>query len=271
MKVVILAGGFGTRLSEETDIRPKPMVEIGGKPILWHIQKIYASFGFKDFIIALGYKGEYIKRYYLDFHKLNGGLTINFRTGRIEPHCEETEDWRVMLVDTGIHTMTGGRIHRLRDWLKNDRFMVTYGDGVADINIRSLLNFHIAQNKIATISAVRPPARFGELAFNGSLVANFLEKPLIGNGWINGGFMVFEPEIFTYLDRDDCVLERDGLERLAADGQLAAYQHEGFWQCMDTLNDRRFLERLWESQNPPWRIWNHAVNSNIELGEHHEN
>jgi len=255
MKVVILAGGFGTRLAEETEIKPKPMVEIGGKPILWHIQKIYAHYGFTEFIIALGYKGEVIKRYFLEYYRLNGGMTVNFLNGRVEPHNASQENWRVHLVDTGINTLTGGRIKRLQSWLQGERFMVTYGDGVSNVDIKALIAFHQSQNKIASITAVRPPSRFGELAFRGMLVSNFHEKPLAGDGWVNGGFMVFEPQIFGYLEGDKSVLERDGLERLANLSQLAAYRHDGFWQCMDTINDQRYLEQLWQAEDPPWKVW----------------
>jgi len=255
MKVVILAGGFGTRLAEETDRIPKPMVEIGGRPILWHIMKHYAHYGFKEFFIALGYKGEVIKRYFLDYYTLNGSLTINLATGEVQEHNKECEDWIVHLMDTGLETLTGGRIKRLEPWLRDGTFMVTYGDGVSDVDLRDLLRFHRSHGRLATVTAVRPPARFGGIIFNGDLVAKFTEKPQIGEGWINGGFMVLEPGVFAYLEGDNTSLEADVLERLAADGQLAAYRHEGFWQCMDTLRDVRLLESLWRSGKPPWKVW----------------
>jgi glucose-1-phosphate cytidylyltransferase len=255
MKVVILAGGFGTRLAEETDRIPKPMVEIGGRPILWHIMKHYAHYGFKEFFIALGYKGEVIKRYFLDYYTLNGSLTINLATGEVQEHNKECEDWIVHLIDTGLETLTGGRIKRLEPWLRDGTFMVTYGDGVSDVDLRDLLRFHQSHGRLATVTAVRPPARFGGLIFDGDLVVKFTEKPQIGEGWINGGFMVFEPGVFAYLEGDHTSLEADALERLAADGQLAAYRHEGFWQCMDTLRDVRLLESLWRSGKPPWKVW----------------
>ncbi len=255
MKVVILSGGFGTRLAEETGRIPKPMVEIGGRPILWHIMKHYAHYGFKEFFLALGYKGEVIKRYFLDYYALNGSMTVNLANGDVQVHNKRCEDWIVHLMDTGLHTLTGGRIKRLEPWLKDGTFMVTYGDGVSNIDLRELLRFHQSHGRLATVTAVRPPARFGGLIFDGDLVAEFTEKPQIGEGWINGGFLVFEPEIFEYLEGDNTSLEADALERLAADGQLAAYRHEGFWQCMDTLRDVQLLRGLWESGNPPWKVW----------------
>jgi glucose-1-phosphate cytidylyltransferase len=253
--VAILAGGLGSRISEETEIKPKPMVEIGGRPILWHIMKHYAHYGFTEFLCALGYKGEVIKRYFLDSYLLNGGLTVDLSTGEVQRHTKESESWVVHLVDTGLTTLTGGRVKRLGSWLRDETFMLTYGDGVTDIDLRKLLAFHRANGRIATVTAVRPPARFGGLDFDGDLVTEFKEKPQIGEGWINGGFMVFEPAIFRYLTNDDGHLEVDALERLAADGQLAAYRHESFWQCMDTLRDVRVLENLWERGDAPWAVW----------------
>jgi len=255
MKVVILAGGMGTRLAEETEVKPKPMVEIGGKPILWHIMKHYAYYGFREFYIALGYKGEIIKRYFLDYSQLSGSLTIDLSTGKVKTHDPGCEDWIVHLVDTGLTTFTGGRVKRLGPWLAKETFMVTYGDGVSDIDLGDLLRFHRSHGKVATVTAVRPPARYGGLAFDGNLVARFVEKPQIGEGWINGGFLVFEPGVFDYLKGDETSLEAITLERLAADRQLAAYQHDRFWQCMDTLRDVRLLESLWQSGKPPWRVW----------------
>jgi glucose-1-phosphate cytidylyltransferase len=255
MKVVILAGGFGSRLAEETEVKPKPMVEIGGRPILWHIMKYYAHYGFKEFFIALGYKGEIIKRYFLDYYTLNGNLTVHLPNGKVEVHNKACEDWIVNLIDTGMNTLTGGRVKRLEPWLKNETFMVTYGDGVSDVDLNDLMRFHRSQGRLATVTAVRPPARFGGLIFEGDLVTQFTEKPQIGEGWINGGFLVFEPAIFNYLEGDHSSLEVDALERLAADRQLVAYRHEGFWQSMDTLRDVRLLEGLWHSGKPQWKVW----------------
>lgn len=255
MKVVILAGGFGTRLAEETDRIPKPMVEIGGRPILWHIMKHYAHFGHKEFFIALGYKGEVIKRYFLDYYTLNGSMTINLASGEVQIQEKECEDWIVHLIDTGLNTLTGGRIKRLEPWLRDGTFMVTYGDGVSNVDLTQLLRFHRSHGRLATVTAVRPPARFGGLIFDGDLVVEFTEKPQTGEGWINGGFLVFEPGVFDYLESDESSLEADALEHLAADGQLAAYRHEGFWQCMDHLRDVRLLQNLWQSGSPPWKVW----------------
>ena len=254
MKIVILAGGLGTRLSEETEIRPKPMVEIGGRPILWHIMKHYAHHGLKEFFIALGYRGEVIKRFFMDFPLLDGSMSIDFASGHIDRQ-DESEDWVVHLKDTGQETNTGGRLKRLEPFLREGTFMLTYGDGVCDIDFDELLKFHRSHGHIATVSAVRPPARFGGLIFDGNMVSDFTEKAQIGEGWINGGFLVCEPEIFRYLDGDDSSLEVDALERLAVDRQLAAFRHEGFWQCMDTLRDKRLLESLWSSNRAPWKVW----------------
>jgi len=255
VKVVILAGGLGTRLAEETEIKPKPMIEIGRWPILWHIMKHYAHYGFREFFIALGYKGEIIKRYFMDSYSLNGSMTIDLSDGKVERHKKECDDWIVHLMDTGQETYTGGRVKRLEPWLKGETFMVTYGDGVSDIDLKDLLRFHRSHGRIATVTAVRPPARFGGLIFDGDLVADFTEKTQIGEGWINGGFLVFEPAIFKYLEGDKSSLEADALERLAADHQLAAYRHDHFWQCMDTLRDKNLLERLWQGGNAPWKVW----------------
>jgi len=255
MKVVILAGGLGTRLAEETEVKPKPMVEIGGKPILWHIMKYYAHYGFKEFYIALGYKGEAIKHYFLDYFQLNGSLSLNLSSGEFRMYETQREDWIVHLINTGLQTKTGGRLKRIEPLLGRETFMLTYGDGVSDLDISELLSFHRAQGKIATVTAVRPPARFGGLVFEGDLVTNFTEKTQVGEGWINGGFMVFEPRVFEYLSGDEVSLEADVLERLAADRQLAAYRHERFWQCMDTLRDVRLLENLWREGQPPWKVW----------------
>lgn len=255
MKVVILAGGFGTRLVEETEGKPKPMVEIGGRPILWHIMKHCASYGFKEFYIALGYKGELIKRYFIDYSTLSGSMTIHLANGNVEVHNEGCEDWIVHLIDTGLHTLTGGRVKHLEAWLRDETFMVTYGDGVSDIDLHDLVRFHRSQGRLATVTAVRPPARFGGLVFDGDLVAEFTEKPQIGEGWINGGFLLCEPGVFDYLEDDQTSLESGAMARLAADRQLAAYRHDRFWQCMDTLRDVRLLERLWMSGKAPWKVW----------------
>jgi glucose-1-phosphate cytidylyltransferase len=256
MKVVILAGGLGTRLSEETESRPKPMVEIGGRPILWHIMKHYAHFGFDEFYIALGYKGEVVKRFFLEYHSLSNDMIVELHEGRVRTlPTNAVESWKVHLIDTGHDTNTGGRLKRLQRQLGDDTFMLTYGDGVSDVPLDQLLAFHRAQGRIGTVTAVRPPARFGGLVFDGDLVSDFQEKPQIGEGWINGGFMVFEPAIFRYLDGDRDSLEADALDRLAADRQLAARKHDSFWQCMDTLRELRLLERHWQSGAPPWKLW----------------
>jgi glucose-1-phosphate cytidylyltransferase len=255
MKVVLLAGGLGSRLAEETEIRPKPMVEIGGKPILWHIMKHYAHYGHTEFYIALGYKGEYIKRYFLDYLSLNGSMSIDLASGRVESRNRDSEDWKIHLVETGFDTPTGSRVHRLRSLLGDEPFMVTYGDGVSNIDLAALIHFHRSHGKLATVTAVRPPARFGELLFDGDLVSKFTEKPQIHEGWINGGFLVLEPGAFDYLHEKDCSLEVDTLSRLAADKQLGAYRHHDFWQCMDTLRDKRLLEGLWDNDAAPWKVW----------------
>jgi len=255
MKVVILAGGFGTRLAEETEVKPKPMVEIGGYPILWHILKIYAHYGFNEFFIALGYKGEIIKRFFYDYQSLSGNLSINFADGTMDVRDRDCEDWKVYLIDTGQNSMTGGRIRRLKEYLKDETFMVTYGDGVCNVDVAELVKFHRSHGKLATVTAVHPPARYGELLINGDLTAGFSEKPQTHEGWINGGYLVFEPQILDYLSGDESVLELEALERLAGENQLVAYKHHGFWQCMDTLRDKRQLEAAWNDGNPPWKIW----------------
>lgn len=256
MKVAILAGGLGTRLSEETELKPKPMIEIGGRPILWHIMKHYAHYGLREFHIALGYRGEVIKRFFMEYYSLDGSLSIDLANGHIERQDRECEDWHIHLKNTGEATNTGGRIRRLAQYLGDSTFMMTYGDGVCDVNLSDLLKFHRSHGRLATVTAVRPPARFGGLIFEGdSLVVDFTEKPQIGEGWINGGFMVFEPEIFNYLDGDETSLEADVLEQLAAERQLAAFRHEQFWQCMDTLRDKRLLESLWQDGSAPWKVW----------------
>lgn len=255
MKVVILAGGLGTRLAEETEVRPKPMVEIGGRPILWHIMKHYAQAGFTEFVIALGYKGDIIKRYFLDFCHLHGDMTLSLRTGSVSTAAPHSEDWTVHLIETGAETNTGGRVKRLQMLLGTEPFMLTYGDGVSNVDLSRLLDTHRRLGKAATITAVRPPSRFGGLVFNGDLIAEFSEKPQVGEGWINGGFMVLEATIFDYLPGDQSSLEADALETLARDNELGAYRHVGFWQCMDTLRDKRQLEAMWQNNRAPWVSW----------------
>jgi glucose-1-phosphate cytidylyltransferase len=258
MKVALLAGGLGTRLAEETEVRPKPMVEIGGKPILWHIMKHYSAHGFNDFVVALGYRGEYIKRYMVDYSSLSGSLTVDFREGRVVTH-EGTnggaENWTVDLVDTGLDTQTGGRMQRMTPYLHGGTFMMTYGDGVSNVDIKALLAFHKSHGRLATVTAVRPPARFGRLDIEGDRVVKFEEKPQLEAGWINGGFFVLEPQVLQYVDGDDCVFEKEPMERLAEEGQLMAYLHEAFWLGVDTLRDKRLLESMWKAGQAPWRVW----------------
>jgi glucose-1-phosphate cytidylyltransferase len=255
MKVVILAGGVGSRLAEETEIKPKPMVEIGGRPILWHIMMQYAAYGFTEFVIALGYKGEVIKKYMADFCLLNSDLTVHMRTGQVTLRGGDTPDWHVELVDTGLATLTGGRIKRLAPYVNNDTFMLTWGDGVSDINLHNLLAFHRSHRKLATLTAVHPTARFGHLELEGDQVIEFSEKPQTKEGWINGAFFALEPEVFDYIEGDQTQWEREPLEGLSRDGQLMAYRHTSFWQCMDTLRDKRLLEELWADARAPWRVW----------------
>ena len=255
MKTVILAGGFGTRLAEETEVRPKPMVEIGERPILWHIMKYYASYGFDEFVIALGYKGEIIKRFFIEQATLQGNLSIEMQTGSVTARNQLQEDWVVHLVDTGLDSSTGGRIARVRDYLDNETFMLTYGDGLANVDLNALLALHYKCERTVTLTAVRPPARFGGLIMNGDVVAQFTEKPQIGEGWINGGFMVMEPRVFDYISSDQTNLEAQVLEQLAQENELTAYQHDDFWQCMDTLRDKRQLEGLWQDGHAPWKNW----------------
>lgn len=255
MKVAILAGGAGSRLAEETHIKPKPMVEIGGIPILWHIMRIYAHYDFKNFVIALGYKGEVIKKYMVDYSALNSNLTVHLSTGDVQMSGGFKPDWTVELIDTGMSTMTGGRIKRLQPFMGNETFMLTWGDGVSDINVKDLLAFHRSHGKLATLTAVRPPARYGHMVFENNRVAEFTEKPQTGEGWINGAFFVLEPEVFDYIEGDHTQWEKEPLENLARDGQLMAYRHESFWQCMDTLREKHILERYWQSGNAPWKLW----------------
>lgn len=255
MKVVILAGGLGTRLAEETDLKPKPMVEIGGYPILWHIIKIYAHYGFKDFYITLGYKGETIKRFFHDYLTLSGDLSIDFSNNKIDVKNRDCEDWNINLIDTGQNSMTGGRVKRLEEHLRGETFMVTYGDGVCNVDISEVVKFHRSHGKLATVTAVHPPARYGELLIDEDSTTTFSEKPQAQRGWINGGFLVFEPQILDYLSGDESILERDALEQLAKEKQLVAYKHSDFWQCVDTLHDKRQLEQAWKSGDPPWKVW----------------
>jgi glucose-1-phosphate cytidylyltransferase len=256
LKVVILAGGLGTRLGEETSVKPKPMVEIGGYPILWHIMQIYAAQGFNEFVLALGYKASAVKDYFLHFRPRTRDFTIHLGSGEVQYHEGSESNWHIHLIDTGNETMTGGRIRRASEFIGDEPFMLTYGDGVADIDVPALLQFHRASGKLATMTAVRPPARFGTVVFDGDQVASFQEKPQSGEGWINGGFFVLEPGVRNYIRHGDpTIWESEPLEELTRDGQLAAYRHEGFWQSMDTLRDVRLLEHLWQSKRPPWKLW----------------
>ncbi len=255
MKVAILAGGVGTRLAEETEIKPKPMVEIGGRPILWHILSHYAHYGHNEFVIALGYKGEVIKKYMVDYASLESHLKVNLGTGSVEKHGGQTPDWTVELIDTGQATLTGGRIKRLKPYVNNETFMLTWGDGVADVDIARLLAFHRSHGKLATVTAVRPTARFGHMEFEGEQVVAFSEKPQTAEGWINGAFFVLEPQVFDYIEGDQTQWEREPMEGLARDGQLMAYRHTGFWQCMDTLRDKKLLQDLWDQGDAPWATW----------------
>ncbi|MGC9197066.1 MAG: glucose-1-phosphate cytidylyltransferase [Syntrophobacteraceae bacterium] len=254
MKVGILAGGLGTRLAEETLVKPKPMVEIGGKPIIWHIMRSFADYGCREFVIALGYKGEMIKDYFINYRKRTCSLTVKLSTGDLLVHNGHTEDWTVHLLDTGAKTQTGGRVKRIAEYIGNEPFLLTYGDGVSNVNIDELLEFHKSHGKIATITAVRPPARFGDLVFKGENVESFSEKAQTAGGWINGGFFVLEPEIVNYIDSSDTSFESSPMERLTRENQLMAYRHHDFWQCMDTLRDVQLLEKMWDSGNVPWRL-----------------
>jgi glucose-1-phosphate cytidylyltransferase len=254
MKVIILAGGFGTRLSEYTENIPKPMVTVGGRPILWHIMSRYAKYGFIDFQLALGYKAEVIKEYFLHYRSLNSDFTVDLGTGSVSSHQTDDVNWKVTLVQTGQESMTGGRVKRMQEYIGNEPFLLTYGDGVADINIDELVKFHKSHGKMVTVSAVHPGARFGELGMDKGLVTSFKEKPQMTQGWINGGFFVVEPEFFDFIEGDKTILEREPLEKVAAMGELMAYRHDGFWQCMDTKRDRDALEELWKSGNAPWML-----------------
>jgi len=253
MKVVILAGGFGTRLSEYTESIPKPMVTVGGKPILWHIMNTYATFEHKDFYIALGYKAEVIKEYFLNYRTLNSDFTVDLSSGNVVAHQQDAVDWKVTLVDTGLNSMTGGRVKRMQDFIGNEPFLLTYGDGVADIDLDALIKFHKDHGKMVTVSAVHPGARFGELDINNNVVTSFKEKPQVTQGWINGGYFVIEPEFFDLIEGDSTILEKSPLEKAAQMGELMSYQHNGFWQCMDTKRDRDSLENLWETDSALWK------------------
>ena len=253
MKVVLLAGGFGTRLAEYTESIPKPMVPIGGRPILWHIMQHYAAYGHKDFYLALGYKAQVVKEFFLNYRALNADFTVDLQTGAVTPHQLDEVDWRVTLVDTGLQTMTGGRVRRMQSFIGNETFLLTYGDGVANVDLEALVAFHHKHGKLVTVTAVRPTARFGELELSGNQVVKFQEKPQVHEGWINGGFFVMEPGFFELIDNDQTILERSPLERAAEMGELVAYQHEGFWQCMDTKRDRDNLETLALLDHPPWQ------------------
>jgi glucose-1-phosphate cytidylyltransferase len=257
MKVVILAGGFGTRISEESYLIPKPMIEIGGKPILWHIMKYYSSFGFNEFIVCCGYKQYVIKEYFADYYLHMSDVTFDFTANnKIVVHNNHTEPWKVTLIDTGLNTMTGGRIKRVREYIGDEPFLLTYGDGVSDVNIKDLLAYHQSHGKIATITAIQPGGRFGMLDIDdGDSVSQFVEKSKDDGGWINGGFMILNPRVMNYISDDSCVFEKYPLETLAREGELKAYKHDGFWQCMDTLRDKEYLEKLWAGNKAPWKVW----------------
>ncbi|MGD1881865.1 MAG: glucose-1-phosphate cytidylyltransferase [Paracoccaceae bacterium] len=256
MKTAILAGGKGTRLAEETNVRPKPMVEIGGKPILWHIMMIYSHYGFNDFAVALGYKGDYIKRYFSEYGSLSGNLTVKIGEDvPVQRHEIDHAPWSVDLIETGDETLTGGRVKRLKPFMGDETFMLTWGDGVSDVDLHKLVEFHKSHGKLATITAVRPPARYGHMRFDGDRVTAFEEKPQTAEGWINGAFFVLEPEVFDYIEGDMVMFEHAPLENLARDGQLMAYRHEGFWSAMDTLRDKHNLQKIWDSNERPWAVW----------------
>lgn len=254
MKVVLLAGGFGTRMAEYTETIPKPMVEVGDRPILWHLMNVYAHHGFKDFGVALGYKGQVIKDYFARFHNAHADFTVDLGSGKLEHHeRQKSYDWRITLVDTGLNSMTGGRVRRMRSYIDGQRFMLSYGDGLADVDLKKLLAFHKKHGKMVTVTAVHPPARFGELDLQGDQVVTFKEKPQTSEGWINGGFFVMEPGFLDMIEADETILEREPLERVAAMGELVAYKHHGFWKCMDTARDRNTLEELWKNGTAPWK------------------
>jgi glucose-1-phosphate cytidylyltransferase len=255
VKAVILAGGLGTRISEETHLKPKPMIEIGGKPVLWHIMKTYSTYGINDFIICLGYKGYMIKEYFANYYLHMSDVTFDIQNNSMQVHQNTAEPWKVTLVDTGDETMTGGRLKRVRNHIGDGEFCFTYGDGVSDVNIRSLIDFHQGQQTLATVTAVQPPGRFGALDLSGHRIRAFDEKPQGDGSWVNGGYFVLSPKVIDYIRGDECVWEKDPLQSLAADGQLSAYMHDGFWQPMDTLRDKVLLENLWDSNKAPWKVW----------------
>ena len=255
MKVVILAGGLGTRISEETHLKPKPMIEIGGKPILWHIMKSYSAFGINDFVICCGYKGYMIKEYFANYFLHTSDVTFDMKNNKMEVHRKSAEPWKVTLVDTGLETMTGGRLKKVQDFIDNETFCFTYGDGVSNVDISKLIEFHNKSNTLATVTAVQPPGRFGTLDITGNKITNFEEKPAGDGNWINGGFFVLEPKIFDYIDEYSTIWERQPLENLAKDKQLSAFRHSDFWQPLDTLRDKNYLESLWLSNKAPWKIW----------------
>lgn len=256
MKVVLLAGGFGTRLSEETHLKPKPMVEIGGKPILWHIMKIYSSYGFNEFVVCLGYKGYVIKEYFANYFLHQSNVTFDMQHNNMQIHDSQAEPWKITLVDTGLHTMTGGRVKRVKPYLNNEPFMLTYGDGVSDVNIKELVDYHNLNGKKLTVTSVQPSGRFGALNLSeDNKVHSFMEKPKGDGAWINGGFFVCRPEVIDYIGDDTTIFEREPLENIARDGEMMAYKHGGFWQPMDTLRDKSGLEKMWASNNAPWKIW----------------
>lgn len=255
MKAVLLAGGLGTRISEETHLKPKPMVEIGGKPILWHVMKIYSAHGINDFVICAGYKGYVIKEYFANYFLHMSDVTFDMQDNRMEVHCGRSEPWRVTIVDTGEATMTGGRLKRVREYLGDETFCFTYGDGVGDVNITALIEFHRRENRMATLTGVQPPGRYGALGIEGSGVTSFQEKPVGDGGWINGGFFALEPSVINYIDGDTTIWERKPMERLAAEGQMGVFKHRGFWQPMDTLREKTHLEDLWAAGKAPWKTW----------------
>ncbi len=264
MKAIILAGGLGTRISEETLLRPKPMIEIGGKPILWHIMKLFTYHNINEFIICLGYKGYYIKEYFANYYLHMSDVTFDMRNNEMEVHSNHCEPWKVTLLDTGLDTMTGGRLKRIASHLDEGPFFFTYGDGVADVDLHSLIDFHRAGGRIATMTAIQPPGRYGALNIEGDLIRQFQEKPKGDGAWVNGGFFVLEPEVINYIQSDSTIWEREPLERLAAEGQLCAYKHRGFWQAMDTMRDKIKLEELWNTGKAPWKVWDKEIDFAID-------
>ena len=256
MKAVILAGGFGTRISEETQLKPKPLIEIGGMPLLWHIMKTYSHYGINDFVICCGYKGYMIKEYFANYSLHKSNITFDLNKNKIETHSTEVEPWRITLVDTGLNTMTGGRLKKVKKFLDDETFCFTYGDGLSNVNVKNLIDFHKNQKTIATVTGVRPPGRFGAMSILNDKVTKFQEKPEGDGDWINGGFFILEPNVFDYINNDKTIWEREPLEKLSSENQLAAFLHPDFWQPVDTLRDKNKLEELWNSENPPWKVWN---------------